>query len=139
MWALAGAGLIVQSPWESVATPNPDREYLVLLTSLPLKGYGGILTLMRRNRGVAAQLRDTPGLIGFTFRAKFLRHRFWTLSAWEDEEALMAFVGKQPHLDAMGALGPYMAKTAFTRWTVKGAEIPLTWERALTRAASPSA
>jgi heme-degrading monooxygenase HmoA len=134
-----GAGLIVQLPWQSIATPDPRKEYLALLTFLPLKGYRGILTLMRRNRGVAAQLRETPGLVGFTFQAKFLGHRFWTLSAWEDEEALMAFVGKPPHRDTMSALGPYMAKTAFTRWRVKGAEIPLTWERALTRAATPGA
>lgn len=91
---------------------------------------------MRRDRDIATQLRGTPGLIGFSFRAKFLRHRFWTLSAWEDEEALMTFVGKPPHRDAMDALGPYMAKTAFTRWRVRGTEIPLTWERALSRAAS---
>jgi heme-degrading monooxygenase HmoA len=137
--ALTGAGLIVQSPWESVATPDPEREYLALLTFLPLKRYRGIITLMRRNRGVAAQLRETPGLVGFTFRAKFLGHRFWTLSVWEDEQALMTFVGKSPHVDTMSALGPYTAKTAFTRWRVKGAGIPLAWERALTRAASPEA
>jgi hypothetical protein len=109
----------------------------VLLTSLPLKGFRGTLALMRRSRGVATQLGNTPGLVGFSFRAKPLRHRFWTLSAWEDEEALMTFVGKPPHRNAMDALGPFMAKTSFTRWKVPGTEIPLSWEGALSRATSP--
>src|SRR6266540_4816199 len=92
------------------------REYLVLLSYLPLNGYRKVLTLMRRSRAVSRQLASTPGLIGFTFRAKLLRHRFWTLSAWEDETALTAFVGKAPHLDAMKVLGPFMGDAAFFRW-----------------------
>ena len=78
---------IVDSPWTSVGTSDTGREYLVLLTYLPLKGYRKMMTLMRRSRAVSHQLAKTPGLIGFTFRAKLFRHRFWTLSAWEDEKA----------------------------------------------------
>ena len=91
-----------------MGTSDTAREYLVLLTYLPLKGYRRMLTLMRRSRAVSHQLAKTPGLIGFTFRAKLFRHRFWTLSAWEDEKALMEFVGKVPHLDTMKVLGPHM-------------------------------
>jgi len=115
------------------------REYLVLLSYLPLKGYRKVLTLMRRSRAVPRQLASTPGLIGFTFRAKPLRHRFWTLSAWEDEAALTAFVGKAPHLDAMKVLGPFMGDAAFFRWSVKGHELPLRWDAALRRMPSPQA
>ena len=93
------ARIIVDSPWQSIATPDPDREYLALLSYLPLKGYRKRLGLMRRSRDVAAQLANTPGLIGFTFRAKLLGHRFWTLSVWEDDRALTTFVGERPHLD----------------------------------------
>jgi heme-degrading monooxygenase HmoA len=122
---------IVQLPWQEITKPDADREYLALLTFLPLKGFRGTFALIRRDREVAAQLHDTPGVIGFSFRALLLRHRFWTLSAWEDEESLMAFVGKPPHRDAMEALGPHMAETSFTRWKVPGSEIPLNWDRAL--------
>jgi heme-degrading monooxygenase HmoA len=92
-----------------------------------------MLDLVRRSGAVSDQLATTPGLIGFTFRAKLLRHRFWTLSVWENEQALIAFVGKSPHLDAMTVLQPHMGKTAFVRWTVKGNELPLRWDDALTR------
>ena len=128
---------IVATPWHSVGTPQPDREYLALLSYLPLKGYRKIIDMIRRSQSISSQLGQTPGLIGFTFLAKFLRHRFWTLSAWEDEQALMAFIGKAPHREAMTGLQPYMGETAFVRWRVKGADLPLRWDDALPRMRSP--
>lgn len=124
---------IVASPWRSVGTLHPEREYLALLSYLPLRGYRKMLDLMRRSRSVSDQLVQTSGLIGFSMRAKLLRHRFWTLSAWEDERALMAFVQQAPHLDAMTVLQPHMGETAFVRWQVKGADLPLRWDDALRR------
>ena len=124
---------IVDSPWTSVGTSDSAKDYLALLSYLPLKGYRKMLDLMRRSSDVSRQLTTTPGLIGFTFRAKLLRHRFWTLSVWEDEVALMNFVGTVPHLDAMTVLQPHMGKTAFVRWSVRGAELPLRWDDALRR------
>ena len=130
---------IVDSPWTSVGTSDAAREYLVLLTYLPLKGYRKMLTLMRRSRAVSYPLAKTPGLIGFTFRAKLFRRRFWTLSAWEDEKALMEFVGKVPHLDTMKVLGPHTGDAAFFRWSVSGDVLPLQWDDALRRMPSSRA
>ena len=124
---------MVDSPWKSIGTLEPGREYLALLSYLPLEGYRKIVNMMRRSRAVSKQLANTPGLVGFTFRAKLLRHRFWTLSAWEDERALMTFVGKAPHLDAMTVLQQHMGETAFVRWRVRGADLPLRWDEALRR------
>ena len=129
-----GGGTVVDSPWRTVTIPDPEREYLALLSYLPLKGYRRSLELLRRARSISSQLGNTPGLIGFTFRAKLLSHRFWTLSAWEDEQALRSFVGRAPHLDAMDRLRPHMGDATFTRWKVSGAAIPLTWNVALARA-----
>jgi len=56
------------------------------------------------------------------------------LSAWDDERALMAFVGKSPHRDAMDGLRRHMADVALTRWRVMATEIPLTWDDAMRRA-----
>lgn len=55
------------------------------------------------------------------------------LSAWEDEAALRAFVGHPPHVRLMVALAPHMGKTKFVHWTVKGSELPLLWDDALSR------
>src|SRR5207249_7228055 len=49
----------------------------------------------------------------------------------EDERALMAFVGRDSHRMTMGILQPYMAETAFTRWMIRGSEVPPSWDDAM--------
>ncbi len=85
---------------------NREREYLALLSYLPLKGYRKMLRFARHVRAIQKRLADTPGVIGYSLRAKLLRHRFWTVSVWEGEEALNAFVMREPHRTTMGASDP---------------------------------
>ena len=97
-----------------------------------------MVTLQRQTGKIRAQLAGTRGLVGYSFRVKLLSHRFWTLSIWEDERALLAFVGKDPHRATMGTLQPYMAETAFTRWTIDGSKVPPPWDDAMQRADAAS-
>src|SRR2546427_9367222 len=76
---------MVDTPWRSLLPSDGGREYLALLSYLPLKGFRKMLTLQRQTGKVRAQLASTPGLVGYSFRAKLMSHRFWTLSIWEDE------------------------------------------------------
>jgi hypothetical protein len=69
-------------------------------------------------------------------RAKIFTRRFWTLSAWDSDKALMEFVAKAPHGEAMSKIAPYMDKTNFWRWKAKGLEIPPRWDDAMRRAAA---
>lgn len=130
---------MVDLAWQSVHPPTRGREYLVLLTYLPLKGYRKMITFARYVRGVRKQLAETPGLIGYSLRAKVLRHRFWTLSVWEDDAALMAFVRKEPHRTTMGALQPHMDATAFIRWNIAGSDLPPSWDEAMRHSIAESA
>jgi len=66
-----------------------------------------------------------------------LSHHSWTLSIWEDERPLMSFVGKDPHQATMGTLRSYMGETAFTRWTIRGSDVPPSWDDAMRRSDSP--
>src|SRR6266849_4833307 len=124
---------MVDTPWRSLSTPDRGREYLALLSYLPLKGFRKLLTLQRRSSKVGRQLAETRGLVGYSFRAKLSSHRFWTLSIWEDEQALMAFVSRDPHRGTMGLLQPYMCESAFTRWTIRGSGVPPAWDDAIQR------
>ena len=119
-------------PWESIA-PAGDREYLALASFLPLKRYRKIPAFLRLARQVVTQLRRSGGLIGFSFRVKFLSRRFYTLSVWEDERALMDFVAGNPHVGTMQTLGPHMGPTRFVQWTVRGPGVPPSWREALRR------
>src|SRR5438445_806704 len=85
---------MVDLPWQSVHAANHQRQYLALLSYLPLRGYRKMWMFSRHVRAIRRQLARTPGLIGYSLRAKLFRHRFWTLSVWEDNAALTAFVRK---------------------------------------------
>ena len=89
---------------------------------------------MLQSIGIQRQLRASRGLIGYSLRARLAVKQFWTLSAWEDEAALLGFVRASPHVEIMTTPAPYMGKTSFVRWKVKGSELPLDWDEALKRA-----
>lgn len=120
-------------PWRSFATADPGREYRFLITHLPLTSHRAIPRFMRLTRVVQRQLADSEGLIGYSLLARPLSRRFWTLSAWEDEAALMRFVAKNPHRDVMRSLDGEMGPTKFVRWDAPGSTVPPRWRDALAR------
>ena len=121
-------------PWTTLAQADANCEYFALLSYLPLKKYRAIPSFFRFTYQIQGQLRNTPGITGYSLRAKPLSRNFWTLSAWADEKALMEFVMKIPHAQAMKGLMPYMGPTKFTKWRVPGSTLPLRWDDAMRRA-----
>jgi hypothetical protein len=121
-------------PWKSLAPVDPGREYVVLLSYLPLRSFFKLPLFFRYTMQINAQLRATPGVIGSSMRAKIFTRRFWTLSVWDNDKALMEFVAKIPHGEAMKKIAPYMGKTNFWRWKLSSAEIPPRWDDAMRRA-----
>ncbi|MEZ4240940.1 MAG: hypothetical protein R3F59_33235 [Myxococcota bacterium] len=74
---------------------------------------------------------DEPeGWVGAAFRSEGKLEQ-WTMTVWESEEALMAFVVSERHAAAMAEFGD-VAVGGETRslWLPTG-ELPLTWERAM--------
>ena len=121
-------------PWKSLARVQPSREYLVLLSYLPLTRYSKLPLFFRYSSQINEQLRETPGAIGYSMRAKLFARKFWTLSVWDNDKTLMEFVAKIPHGEAMQKIAPYMGKTNFWRWKLPSSEIPPRWEDAMRRA-----
>jgi len=120
-------------PWKSFGKIDSEREYLALLTSLPLRSRWRIPWVLIHTRRIVAQLQQTPGLVGFSMYARPLRRDFWTLSVWESEAALQTFVGKGAHTITMRAVAPHMGPTRFIRWRMRGAELPPKWADAFAR------
>jgi hypothetical protein len=116
----------VKSPWKSFGV-DKDREYLALLTYLPLKHFRSLPFFVRSSLRIQRQLGAAPGLAGYSLDAELFRLRFWTLSAWENEEALQSFVQRLPHAAVMHSLASKMGDTAFIRWSVPGMALPLSW------------
>jgi heme-degrading monooxygenase HmoA len=120
-------------PWVTFRQPDPGREYLVLLTALPLKRFRDLGVFLLYTWRIQGQLRRTPGLLGYSLLAHILQRQFWTLSVWEGEAALQQFVVAHPHSHIMQALREKMGQTRFVRWSIWGAEFPLRWHEALAR------
>lgn len=120
-------------PWRAFSTPENDKEYLALLSFLPLKRYRMIPKFFRLSLETQQQLRQSSGLIGYSLSAKLLRKQFWTLSVWRDQASLMDFVRQAPHGRIMQTLAPHMGRTKFVQWKVKAGDIPLEWKKAKAR------
>jgi len=120
-------------PWKSFAALRDDKEYVALLSFLPLKRYRTIPRFVRLTLETQKQLSKAKGLIGYSLLAELLSKRFWTLSVWEDQQSLMDFVREIPHSEIMQALAPHMDKTQFAQWKVSASDIPLKWSDARKR------
>ena len=121
------------SPWRTFGSSEPEREYVALLSFLPLRSYWRIPHFFFYTVQVVKQMASAEGVLGYSVLAHPLSKRFWTLSAWKDEASARTFVQCPPHVRIMTALTPHMGETKFVRWTVKGSELPLSWDDALSR------
>jgi hypothetical protein len=119
-------------PWTSLSEVESNREYLSLATFFHLNSFLTTFRFLGMANRVTEQLRaGPPGLVGFSFLAKPLSRRYWTLSVWEEGRALMSFIRKRPHLTAMEQLAPRMRAFDSVRWTTLGTGYPPSWREAL--------
>ncbi len=123
----------MDSTWITFTPVDANREYLALLSYLPLNKYSAVPGFFRFLLQIQKQLRSTPGVVGYALRAKILSRNFWTLSVWQDQKTLTEFVAKIPHGEAMKAMTPHMGPTKFTQWKVAGSSLPLSWDQAMQR------
>jgi len=117
----------------TVCRPDPEQEYLILLTELPLRRYRDIGAFLLYTWRIQGQLRRSPGVLGYALLAHVFQKEFWTLSVWEGEAALQRFVAEAPHSQVMRALQGKMGATRFVKWRMRGAELPPRWAEALAR------
>jgi hypothetical protein len=120
-------------PWSSFAAPESGREYVALLSYLPLNTFRALPKFIRYTLRIRRQLADSEGLIGYSLDANVPGRRFWTLSVWENEESSRRFVRRTPHGKVMMDLLRDMGQTEFLRFGVDGSYVPPDWEEARRR------
>ena len=123
----------MKSPWKSLRALDPEREYLVLASSIPPLKRSSTWRMFRGASAVRKQLASTDGVVGFSLLARPLRKQYATLSVWIDEGSLEVFVGHSPHHELMSTLAPEMGPTKFVRWTIRGSAGRPSWDDALHR------
>ena len=120
-------------PWKSFAAPKSDREYTAMVSYLPLNKFRALPKFLRYTRQIQRQLAASEGLVGYSMDAKVFGKEFWTLSVWEDAQALRRFVHRTPHDEVMRDLLADMGKTEFVQWKASGSSLPLDWGAAKER------
>jgi hypothetical protein len=91
------------------------------------------------------QVVRAPGFAGGRLLVDRKR-TYWTLTVWQDEQAMRAFRGSAPHARVMPRLVEWCDEASYAHWTPKGDSVP-SWQEAceqlmgegrLSRVAHPS-
>ena len=120
-------------PWTAGTTVDPDHECVIMASRLPLARYRHIPRFLAATMTIRRQLAGAEGLVGYTLDAQLLRKTFWTLSAWQDQQALDAFSTASPHRRRVDEIRPRMDPTTFVFWTANASDLPPTWAEARRR------
>ncbi len=80
------------SPWRAFGSSDPNGDVVALLSYLPLKSHWRVFPFFFYTSQVVRQLAESDGLLGYALLAHPFAKRFWTLSAWQNDAALRAFV-----------------------------------------------
>ena len=66
-------------PWTAISQPDPDRDYVIMASRLPLARYRDLPAFLRATLVIRTQLSGASGLIGYSLDAHLARKTFWTL------------------------------------------------------------
>ncbi len=121
----------LDGPAASAPTPTSTADpatAVVFASRLPLRTWytppsflWGVVKVMR-------QLKSAPGLLGHSLRAEPIGGRYWTLSAWTDQQAMNEFVRTDPHRSVMRGLADALGDPTFVTWEVARADLPVSWD-----------
>src|SRR2546426_2439126 len=78
------------SPWRTFGSPDPNGDFVALLSYLPLKSYWRVPSFFLYTAQVVKQLASAQGLLGFSVLARPLSKRFWTLRSEEHTSELQS-------------------------------------------------
>ncbi len=95
------------------AAQRPPARPVLMTAELQVRGPRHVPGFLRQSLKVRDRARRAPGALGVTLRAAPLRRTFRVLPGWSDREALDAFVRSGSHRQAMTALRPVPARSAF--------------------------
>lgn len=125
-------------PWTAPKpTPTAADPVTVMASRLELRWLRDVPRFLAAALRIRRQMLGSPGALGLSLIARPLRRTFWTLSAWQDQAALSATVGREPHRQIMRRFRPRIASSAFVTWTAPATAMPIPWDDALRRLDKP--
>jgi hypothetical protein len=128
-------------PWTNGPyNPTGDGELHVLPSTLPLTRYRDVPRFLRWTIQIRKQLAATDGCAGYSLDARLLRKTFYTLSAWQDRDAMNRFVHTGRHAAMLADMAGRLGQSTFVESSARPDGLPLDWAAAkqrLTNARQP--
>ncbi|MGC5345800.1 DUF3291 domain-containing protein [Streptomyces sp. DT171] len=122
-------------PW-TIPNPAPPRtKALVMASRFEVRSGRDVPRFFLKSLSAWRQVRSAPGAYGASLIAQPFKRVFYTLSAWEDRDALYAYARTDPHRGVVSDVRSTMKASTFTFWEVSVEELPITWADAKRRIA----
>lgn len=118
---------MAETPWISPfkIEPESDKDYLAVITYLPIKSYLNFSAFFKDVGEIQKQLQKSYGLVGFKLRADILSKKTYTLSVWEDTKSLKKFITSGAHGELMSKPPDYLVvDRKFVTVFIKGRDFP---------------
>ena len=131
------AGCEVATPFAASGNANGTAETamaLIAITEATLSEDSAERKVFWKNvERVEASLDGHPGFLGMSKRIEVLGDKAWTMTAWEDQESLRAFVSSQVHRRAINESSDGLSDSRFVRFEVPRSAVPVSWDKALAK------
>ena len=96
---------------------------IVSVTRLRLRSFLYLIPFIIRAQALSKQALGSAGCRGVRTR-KTRGLAFWTLTLWDDEKSLRAYVSTSPHRDAIPKLSTWCDEAAVTHWLQESGAAP---------------
>ncbi|MFJ3581551.1 DUF3291 domain-containing protein [Streptomyces sp. NPDC090127] len=126
-------------PWTVPQQAHPGTEAQVMASRFEVRSLADVPRFFLKSLAAWRQVRSAPGALGASLIAQPLKRTFYTLSAWEDRDALYAYARTEPHRSIMAGLRSTMRDSTFTFWEVPVERLPIGWDEAKRRLATEAA
>lgn len=113
--------------WKSLNSAAPDAQAYIMASHFEVRSVPGSFRFLLKSLQAWRQVQGTPGVLGAALIAHPLQRVFFTLSAWEDRDALYRYAKTEPHRSIMPRMREVMRTSTFTFWTAPAAELPVSW------------
>ncbi|GGZ13038.1 hypothetical protein GCM10010387_01250 [Streptomyces inusitatus] len=120
-------------PWTPLNPTTPGTRAYAMAGCFQAATPSQVPRFLLKSLAAWNQIKHAPGAIGASLIAQPLERTFYTLSAWEDRDALYTYVRTEPHRSIMTELRPSTRRAVFTFWETPVEELPISWDEARRR------
>lgn len=129
----------MKSPWKSNERLDPSRTYVGVATTLNSRRFRSTPKMFAGAQATAKQMKAAPGCIGFASQARPFKKNYRSISVWESEEALRAFVHSGAHGDLVKSTRAEVESFRSVHWALDGADGRPTWREGSQRLTAEAA